>query len=160
MYPPWAKSWGPRLRGPHGALGYHWQEEKGRKDDSRQSPGGDWKNSLLAGASRTEGQLKSLRWDRRERRGLCAWWQGSLLAWRLWTLCKALRGAPMAAFQKGSSFFKKSSSDYRMWGRAGGRLCRRPGPEQALGQREREQPQPQMVVQMTVTVRRKLGTSS
>ena len=47
-----------------------------------------------------------------------------------------------------------------MWGRAGGRLCRRPGPEQALGQREREQPQPQMVVQMTVTVRRKLGTSS
>jgi len=25
-----------------------------------------------------------------------------------------------------------------MWGRAGGRLCRRPGPEQGLGQRERE----------------------
>lgn len=47
-----------------------------------------------------------------------------------------------------------------MWGRAGGRLCRRPGPEQGLSQRERKPPQPQMVGQMTVTVRRKLGTSS
>lgn len=35
-----------------------------------------------------------------DRRGLCVWWWGSLLAWRVWNLCKALWGAAMAAFSE------------------------------------------------------------